>query len=81
MAQHWLLGRTLLFLQLECSSDVLTGLSRPAHEVQHKGAIALCSGVFRIFIHSGITATQHGFQLISSEGIKTAWNGGIALSR
>jgi len=41
MTQHWLFGRTLLFLQLECSSDVLTGLSRPAHEVQHKGAIAL----------------------------------------
>ena len=80
MTQHRLNRRTLLLLQLQRFSNVLTGLCRSAQEVQHKGAVASCSGVLRLRIHSRITTSQNSLQLIGSEGLEAAWNGGVALS-
>ena len=45
MTEHRLNGVTLLLLQLDRLRDVLTGLSRPAEQVEHKGAVASCSRV------------------------------------
>ena len=44
MTQHRLNRCTLFLLQLQRLSDVLTGLCRPAQEVQHEGAVASSSG-------------------------------------
>ena len=56
MTQHRLNGVTLLLLQLDRLRDVLTGLRRPAEQVEHKGAVASCSRVLRCLIHGSITA-------------------------
>ena len=80
MTQHRLNRRSLFLLQLQRFSDVLTGLGRSAHEVQHKGAVASCSGVLRLCIHSRITTSQDSLKLIRCESLKTAWNAGITLN-
>ena len=80
MTQHRLNGVTLLLLQLDRLRDVLTGLCRPAEQVEHKGAVASCSRVLRCLIHGSITAIKDGFQLICPEGLKTAWCSRIVLS-
>ena len=80
MTQHRLNGFTLLLLQLDRLRDVLTGLCRPAEQVEHKGAVASCSRVLRSLIHGSITAIKDGFQLICPEGLKTAWCCGVVLS-
>ena len=73
MTEHRLNGVTLLLLQLDRLRDVLTGLSRPAEQVEHKGAVASCSSVLRCLIHGSITAIKDAIQLICPEGLKTAW--------
>ena len=80
MTQHRLNRRSLFLLQLQSFSDVLTGLGRSAHEVQHKGAVASCSRVLRLCIHSRITTSQNSLQLIGLEGLQAAWNVRVALS-
>ena len=46
MTQHRLNRCTLFLLQLQRLSDVLTGLFRPAQEVQHEGAVAYAAASF-----------------------------------
>ena len=80
MTQHRLNRCTLFLLQLQRLSDVLTGLCRPAQEVQHEGAVASISGFVWLCIHSRITTSQDSLKLIRCESLKTASNAGITLN-
>ena len=80
MTQHRLNGGTPSLLQLDRLRDVLRCLCRPAEQVEHKGAIASCSGVLRCLIHGSITAIKDCLQLIFPEGLKTALCCGVVLS-